>query len=60
MFRIKRLLLDTLHEHVIVIHEKAVHDGNLGFNPLDRATCSGIDPVTAATARDHRRAQLLP
>jgi thymidine phosphorylase len=48
MFRIKRLLLDTLHEHVIVIHEKAVHDGNLGFNPLDRATVFGIDPVTAA------------
>jgi thymidine phosphorylase len=46
MFRIKRLCLDTLREHVIVIHESAVRNGNLGFNPLDRAHVLGTDPAT--------------
>jgi thymidine phosphorylase len=36
MFKLKHLALDTLREHVIVVHEQAVRSGNLGFNPLDR------------------------
>ena len=36
VFRIRHLPLDTLREHVVMIHEQAVRDGNLGFNPLDR------------------------
>jgi thymidine phosphorylase len=49
MFRLKHLPLDTLREHVIVIHRRAVHDGNLGFNPLDRAYVLGVNPATGAT-----------
>ena len=49
MFRVKHLPLDTLREHVIVIHKEAVRSGNLGFNPLDRAYVFGIDPVSGAT-----------
>ena len=33
MFRLKYLRIDTLQEHVIFLHEDAVHDGNLGFLP---------------------------
>lgn len=36
MFRIKRVRIDTLSEHVIFIHEAAVREGHLGFRPLDR------------------------
>jgi len=43
MFRVKHLCLDTLREHVIVIHERTVREGHLGFNPLDRAYVFGID-----------------
>ncbi len=43
MFRLRHLSLDTLREHVIVIHEHAVKAGNLGFNPLDRAVVMGTD-----------------
>jgi thymidine phosphorylase len=46
MFRIKHLCIDTLREHVIMIHEAAVRAGNLGFNPLDRVHVLGEDPVT--------------
>ncbi|HUO05546.1 MAG TPA: thymidine phosphorylase family protein [Candidatus Binataceae bacterium] len=49
MFRVKHLPLDTLREHVIVIHKEAVRTGNLGFNPLDRAYVFGTDPATGAT-----------
>jgi thymidine phosphorylase len=49
MFRVKHLPLDTLREHVIVIHADAVRTGKLGFNPLDRAYVFGPDPVTGAT-----------
>ncbi len=49
MFRVKHLPLDTLREHVIVIHKQAVRSGNLGFNPLDRAFVFGLDPVSGAT-----------
>ncbi|HYB89646.1 MAG TPA: thymidine phosphorylase family protein [Candidatus Binataceae bacterium] len=48
MFRVKHLPLDTLREHVIVIHERAVRTGKLGFNPLDRAYVLGTHPVTGA------------
>lgn len=44
MFRLKHLPLDTLREHVIVIHERAVRTGNLGFNPLDRVRVFGTEP----------------
>src|SRR5579885_3502020 len=46
MFRLKHLPVDTLREHVIMIHEQAVRSGNLGFNPLDRVRVSGSDPAT--------------
>jgi len=46
MFRLKHLPLDTLREHVVMIHELAVRNGNLGLNPLDRVLVSGVDPAT--------------
>jgi thymidine phosphorylase len=49
MFRVKHMPLDTLREHVIVIHKRAVRTGKLGFNPLDRAYVFGTDPATGAT-----------
>jgi thymidine phosphorylase len=45
MFRIKHLCIDTLREHVIMIHEATVRAGNLGFNPLDRVHIFGTDPT---------------
>lgn len=45
-FRIRRLHIDTLREHVIVIHREAVSRGNLGFNPMDRARIIGADPLS--------------
>ncbi len=36
MFRLKRMCIDTLSEHVVFIHESAVAEGRLGFQPLDR------------------------
>ncbi|MBE3602761.1 thymidine phosphorylase family protein [bacterium] len=48
MFRVKHFPLDTLREHVIVIHQRAVREGKLGFNPLDRAYVFGDDPATGA------------
>jgi len=49
MFKVKQLCLDTLREHVIVIHERTVREGHLGFNPLDRAYVFGVD----AAGRHH-------
>lgn len=46
MFRLKHLPLDTLREHVVMIHELAVRSGNLGLNPLDRVLVSGVNPAT--------------
>lgn len=46
MFRLKHLPLDTLREHVIVVHEATVRAGNLGFQPLDRVRVIGPDPAT--------------
>jgi thymidine phosphorylase len=48
MFRIKHLCIDTLREHVIMIHEAAVRAGSLGFNPLDRVHILGTEPTTGA------------
>lgn len=36
MFRLRRVGIDTLSEHVVFIHESAVEKGDLGFKPLDR------------------------
>ena len=47
MFKVKHLPIDTLREHVITIHQSAVRNGNLGFNPLDRARVFGLYPATA-------------
>lgn len=44
MFRLRHLCIDTLREHVVMIHESAVRLGNLGFNPLDRVRIAGDDP----------------
>ena len=44
MFRLKHLCIDTLREHVVMIHETAVREGNLGFHPLDRVRVVGAGP----------------
>ncbi len=41
MFRLKRMAIDTLAEHVVFIHEATVEAGNLGFKPLDRVHVVG-------------------
>lgn len=41
MFRLRRMRIDTLSEHVVFIHEGAVADGRLGFQPLDRVRLLG-------------------
>jgi thymidine phosphorylase len=46
VFKVKHLPIDTLREHVITIHQSAVRNGNLGFNPLDRARVFGAHPAT--------------
>jgi thymidine phosphorylase len=46
VFKVKHLPIDTLREHVITIHQSAVRNGNLGFNPLDRARVFGPHPVS--------------
>lgn len=43
MFRIKRLRVDTLNEHVVFINEAAVRKGHLGFRPLDRVRLLELD-----------------
>ncbi|HYB13486.1 MAG TPA: thymidine phosphorylase, partial [Myxococcota bacterium] len=43
MFRIKRVRIDTLSEHVVFIHERAARAGGLGFHPLDRVRVSEAD-----------------
>jgi len=48
VFRLRHLRIDTLREHVVMVHAATVRDGNLGFNPLDRVYVVGEDPVTAA------------
>jgi hypothetical protein len=46
MFRTKHVRIDTLGEHVVFIHEAAVHTGNLGFRPLDRARVVEAEPAS--------------
>jgi len=46
VFRLRHLPVDTLREHVVMIHEEAVRNGNLGFNPLDRVRVAGKHPET--------------
>jgi len=41
MFRLRRIGIDTQSEHVVFIHEGAVQEGALGFNPLDRVRVFG-------------------
>jgi thymidine phosphorylase len=43
LFRLRHLPIDTLREHVIMIHEQTVRSGDLGFNPLDRVLIRGAD-----------------
>lgn len=45
MFRLRRLGIDTMREHIIFIHEEAVAAGELGFNPIDRVLLTGTNPV---------------
>jgi len=49
MFRVKRLRIDTLGEHVVFINESSVREGNLGFRPLDRVWVVGADPVAGGS-----------
>jgi thymidine phosphorylase len=51
VLRLKHLSIDTLREHVVMVHESAVHAGNLGFNPLDRVEVVGTDPATGEPRR---------
>jgi thymidine phosphorylase len=41
MFRLRRMCIDTLSEHVVFIAERAVAEGALGFKPLDRVRVIG-------------------
>ena len=41
MFRLRRIGIDTLSEHVVFLHEAAVQKGELGFQPLDRVRILG-------------------
>jgi thymidine phosphorylase len=41
MFRLRRMGIDTLSEHVVFIAEAAVAEGELGFKPLDRVRVLG-------------------
>jgi thymidine phosphorylase len=41
--RLRRVGIDTLSEHVIFLHEAAVREGALGFQPLDRVRVIGPD-----------------
>jgi thymidine phosphorylase len=44
VFRLRHLCVDTLREHVVMIHETAVRTGDLGFHPLDRVRVVGEPP----------------
>lgn len=41
MFQLRRMGIDTQSEHVVFIDERAVREGALGFNPLDRVRVIG-------------------
>jgi thymidine phosphorylase len=42
--RLRRVGIDTYSEHVVFIHERTVHDGQLGLKPLDRVRVAGRLP----------------
>lgn len=44
MFRLRRLGIDTMREHVVFVHEAAVTAGEAGFNPVDRVRVTGTAP----------------
>jgi thymidine phosphorylase len=44
MFALRRIGIDTHYEHVVLIHQRAVEEGALGFKPLDRVRVIGNDP----------------
>ncbi len=46
MFRLRRIGIDTQSEHVVFIDERAVFEGALGFQPMDRVQVLGRDPAT--------------
>ncbi|MCX8070850.1 MAG: thymidine phosphorylase family protein [Candidatus Binatia bacterium] len=48
MFKLRRVGIDTLSEHVVFIHEEAVIAGNLGFRPLDRVRIWGDTGLSGA------------
>ena len=48
MFALRRIGIDTHHEHVVMIHERTVEEGALGFKPLDRVRVIGGDPESGA------------
>ena len=48
MFALRRIGIDTHHEHVVMIHERAVEEGSLGFKPLDRVRVIGSDPESGS------------
>lgn len=49
MFKLRRMHIDTLSEHVVFIHERAVEEGNLGFRPLDRVRVWNVHPESEGT-----------
>ena len=55
MFRVKHLCIDTLREHVVLVHEDAVRAGDLGFNPLDRVRVVGTDLLGLGDREVHFR-----
>ncbi len=50
MFRLRRMGIDTLSEHVVFIAEQAVAEGALGFKPLDRVRVIGRRSDSGAPA----------
>jgi len=46
MFRLRRIGIDTQSEHVVFIDERAVREGALGFQPMDRVQVLGRDLAT--------------
>lgn len=49
MFKLRRIHIDTLSEHVVFIHERAVEEGSLGFRPLDRVRVWNAQPEPDGT-----------
>jgi thymidine phosphorylase len=43
VFRVRRIGIDTLSEHVVFVHERAIEAGALGLKPLDRVRVFGTD-----------------